>query len=143
MTSNPTFHVPTDDEYELDYKLDDLLARWHTYSQGFRYAKGYAGSDGTCRDYRTPGHFDWKHGIIDEKSERDEMERFDTIIRRVPDEPRRWFTSLAVYARNLMPGLQVWRSQRLPHDAEEREVLLLEARAKLLVQLKVARWVFS
>lgn len=139
MTGMP----PSPEDEELDYKLDDLLCRWHMHTSGYRYGKGFSGSDSTCRDFRTPGHFDWKHGLIDIKSEHDEMERFDIIIRRVPDEPRRWYTALAVYARNLMPGVAVWRSERLPKSQEEREVLTLEARAKLLRQLQAARWMFS
>jgi hypothetical protein len=63
------------------------------------------------------------------------MQGFDAAIQRIPNEPRPWFTALQFEARNLAVRHQVWASPRLPANRGEREVLILEARVRLLREL--------
>jgi hypothetical protein len=119
---------------EIDALLDDWLSRWHEFSSGYRMTRGYSGSDATCRDHRTPTHWDWQNGAEEDRGMKEEMKAFDKAIRRVPNHPERWFTCLAFEARNLASAAAVWKSPYLP-IGEELAVLRIEARTKLIEEL--------
>lgn len=121
---------------EIDYLLDGLLADWYKYSRGYRMTRGFSNQDSTCRDYRAPGHWDWQNGASDEKAEKMVMRAVNDAIDRVPNDPRRWNTAIQFEARNLHCGYSVWISPHLPRDKAEREVLVLEARTRLLIELR-------
>ena len=57
------------------------------------------------------------------------MAAIDASIDRVP-QPHR--TAIQFQARNLATGANVWQSPRLPQDIEERAILTMEARNKLM-----------
>ena len=97
-----------------------------------------SGTDSTCRDYRSPGHWDWKNGAADAKAEDMQVKAVDEAIERIPNTPERWKTALEICAMNLHSGAAVWVSPMLPKNREEREILLTEARTKLLVELRRA-----
>lgn len=111
---------------ELDEVLNDLLARWHEWSRRYAYASGYPSVDSTCRDARTSKQYEEDDGG---RADDFEMECFDAAMDNVPQP---WRTALSFQARNLVSGANVWNSLRLPASPEERAVLLLEARNKLL-----------
>jgi len=119
-------------------RLDDLLILWHQHRAGYSFAMGFSGKDSTCRDYRAPTHWDWQNGATQARAEALEVAALDAAIERVPNSPRRWNTALAFEARNLCSGAAVWTSPVLPRDREELEVLILEARNKLLQELRRA-----
>jgi hypothetical protein len=121
---------------DIDHKLDSLLADWHKYAIRYRLSRGYAGTDATCKDYRAPGHYDWQNGATEAKSERIDMETMDDAMGNVPNHPHRWRTCLEFQARNLATGFSVWSSPVLPKRRDELEVLQLEARNRLLQQLR-------
>jgi hypothetical protein len=123
---------------DFEFKIDRLLADWHQWRRSYRFTRGFSGSDGTCRDYRAPGHWDWKNGAADAKADEMEMRAVDEAIERVPNTPHRWKTALEFHAMNLHSGCAVWTSPVLPKTRAEREVLLLEARNMLLVELRRA-----
>lgn len=123
---------------DLDFKLDRLLSEWYEWRRGYRLTRGFSGSDSTCRDYRAPGHWDWKNGAADAKAEELQVKAVDEAIERVPNAPERWRTSLEFNAMNLHSGAAVWVSPMLPKTRTERELLLIEARTMLLVELRRA-----
>jgi len=120
---------------DIESKLDDMLAAWHRYTAAYRAAKGHATRDSTCRDFRAPTHWDWLNGAQDEHTDKELMRLFDEAVQKVPNHPRRWHTALAFQARNLATGYQVWHSPVLPRG-EELEVLILEARNRLMRELR-------
>ena len=123
---------------DIDFKLDRILVEWHVWRRGYRLTRGYSGTDSTCRDYRSPGHWDWKNGAADAKAEDMQVKAVDEAIERIPNVPERWKTSLEFNAMNLHSGAVVWVSPMLPKSREEREILLTEARTMLLVELRRA-----
>ena len=57
-------------------------------------------------------------------------------MEKIPDAPERWHTALEFEALNLATGRAVFVSPRLPQNRDEREVLVLEARNMLILELK-------
>lgn len=119
----------------IDGQLNRLLAQWFEWSRGYQHTRGYSGSDATCRDYNTPTHWDWRNGAEDERAHQQRMKGADSAIKRVPNEPRPWRLSLEIQAANLHSEASVWSSDRLP-KGPELDVLLLEARNRLLMELR-------
>lgn len=120
----------------LDHRLDDLLIKWHQYREGYKLSRGYSGQDSTCKDYRAPTHFDWSNGAAEARADALEVAAVEEAMEHVPNTPRRWYTALAFEARNLSSGAAVWSSPVLPRNEDELEVLVLEARNKLLLELR-------
>lgn len=120
---------------DIDAILDDLLARWHKYTQGYRFSAGYSGVSSTTRNYQTPTHWDWGNGAVEDRMEKVQMQAVSEAIERVPNDPRPWRTMIQFEARNLATAAQVWTSPRLPADKNEFEILRLEARNKALKEL--------
>ena len=54
---------------EIDYIVDGLLSSWYAWRREYKMTRGYSGRDGTCRDYRAPGHWDWKNGAAEARAE--------------------------------------------------------------------------
>jgi hypothetical protein len=79
---------------------------------------------------------DWANGAADDRADRLRLEAINQCMDLVPNAPRRWRTALEFHARNLSHGLTVWYSPVLPATREERDVLILEARNKLLNELR-------
>lgn len=126
---------PTTARSEMDLRIDALLILWHQHRSSYRFASGYAGRDSTCRDYRSPGHWDWQNGATDARADAIEAQGVEDAANRVPNAPKRWNTALTFEARNLATGYAVWGSPVLPRDPEERAILVLEARNLLAREL--------
>jgi hypothetical protein len=86
--------------------------------------------------YRAPGHFDWSNGAADAKADEIVDKQVDEAIQRIPNEPHPWRLAIEFEAKNLASTANVWRSPRLPADEESRSVLVLEARTRLMVELR-------
>lgn len=112
--------------------LSGMLADWHRWSQHTHTRHGYAGKSAGFGQSKSNSQFDWENGIESDMVDRRIMEGFDAAIQRVPQP---WLTALQFEARNLASRHQVWTSPRLPADREGREVLILEARVRLLREL--------
>jgi hypothetical protein len=134
MTTNP----PLIDHERIEYELDSLLSMWFLWRQSYRLTRGYAGRDSTCRDYRAPGHWDWKNGAADARADDLQVKAVDACVDRIPNTPQPWNTALQFEARNCATGRAVWLSPRLPQDKDERAVLVREARNMLLRELRRA-----
>lgn len=112
--------------------LSGLLCEWHRYSQHTQEKHGFAGKAAGFGQCRSNSQYDWQNGVEDEMVDRRIMQGFDAAAQRVPQP---WLTALQFEARNLAVRYQVWASPRLPTNREEREVLILEARVRLLREL--------
>ncbi|HYE70954.1 MAG TPA: hypothetical protein VD932_05450 [Aquabacterium sp.] len=122
----------------ITYKLDNLLAEWFVWRRDKdrrKVGRGFPSTDGTSRDYRTPGHWDWKNGAQQARADEIELAGIDAAIERVPNAPRPWNTAIHIHAMNLVSPHAVWTSPRLPANSDERDVLMLEAMAKLMTEL--------
>jgi hypothetical protein len=114
--------------------LDDLLSRWHSWAQSDRVARGHANTSlvvGQCRN----------NGLqYESQLEQQDAHAEKLICRQVDHEVRQMNTQhqAALYceARNLVLGLSVWSSPRLPKDPAARDMLVAEARAHLVQRLK-------
>lgn len=118
-----------------DAELNDLLSRWHDYRNGYKHTRGHR-SDAVFRDAGSGSAWDWLNGAEDARAEQQIMRGVDAAVERVPDEPRHWRTAIHFEARNQYLGVSVWTSLRLPQNRAEREVLVLEARNRLLLELR-------
>lgn len=117
---------------DLQYVLNDLLFRWHVWSRHTAYKAGFAGKAAGFGQSRSNSQYDWESGVESALVDKRVMEGFDAAAQRIPQP---WFTALQFEARNLSTGYAVWTSPRLPTNREEREVLVLEARVRLLKEL--------
>lgn len=120
---------------DINERLNDLLARWHAWSNSYSLGKGYPSSDPMFREAKTPSHWDSRNGALDAVVDNKIMEAFDAALWEVP---RPHVIALQFQARNFAVKAQVWRSPYLPTDDEERRVLLMEARNMLLRRLAKA-----
>jgi hypothetical protein len=112
--------------------LSSMLADWHIYCHHTADRAGYAGKAAVFGQSRSNSQYDWSNNIESEMVDRRIMQGFDAAVQRL-EQP--WHTAICFEARNLAVRYQVWASPRLPVDAEEREILILEARNKLLKEL--------
>jgi hypothetical protein len=117
---------------DIQNVLSGMLADWHRYSQHTSEKHGFAGKAAGFGQSRSNSQYDWQNGVEDEMVDRRIMQGFDAAIQRVPQP---WFTALQFEARNLAVRYQVWTSPRLPTNRAERDVLILEARNRLLREL--------
>lgn len=117
---------------DIQSVLSGLLCDWHNYCQHTAHKHGFAGKAAGFGQCRSSSQYDWQNGVEDEMVDRRIMQGFDAAIQRVAQP---WFTALQFEARNLAVRHQVWASPRLPADPEERAVLILEARVRLLKEL--------
>lgn len=117
---------------DIQNVLSGMLADWHHYCQRTAHKHGFAGKAAGFGQSRSNSQYDWWNGVEDEMVDRRIMQGFDAAAQRIPQP---WLTALQFEARNLAVRYQVWASPRLPADPKEREVLILEARTKLLREL--------
>lgn len=112
--------------------LSGMLADWHHYCQHTRERSGFAGKSPVFGQSKSNSQYDWQNGVESERVDILVMRGFNDAVWRLPQP---YLTAIQFEARNLAVRYQVWASPRLPADREEREVLILEARVKLLKEL--------
>lgn len=117
---------------DIQNVLSGLLADWHLYSTRTADRAGYPGRAAGLGQSRSNSQYDWQNGLESELVDRRIMQGFDAAAQRVPQP---WLTALQFEARNLAVRYQVWVSPRLPADREEREIMIMEARNRLLKEL--------
>jgi len=111
--------------------LDDLLVAWHKWAKGYQHVGGVSSSP-MFRDAKTSRGWDSLTEIVDETIDSCRMVAVNFHVMELQPDHR---TAIQLNARNLATGVSVWSSPRLPQDPEERTVLLMEARNKLLKRL--------
>jgi hypothetical protein len=115
---------------EIESLLSDLLQSWHSWAMGYKHVGGINSSPmfRGSKPNKTREDDDGIDGSLHNST----METIDGQVMEMEPVHR---TVLQLQARNLCTGVSVWRSPRLPDDAEERAVLLIEARNKLMRRL--------
>lgn len=115
---------------DLDSLLNDLLASWHRWARGYQHVGGIGTSPmfHGMKPSKTRDDDDAVDGAIDNSR----MEAIDCQVMQMEPVHR---TILQLQARNLVAGVSVWSSPRLPVDPMERAVILMEARNRLLRRL--------
>jgi hypothetical protein len=117
---------------DIQLVLNGLLADWHNWSHHTSDRAGPAGKSAVFGQSRSNSQYDWENGLESDAIDRRIMQGFDAAVQRL-EQP--WHTAICFEARNLAVRYQVWTSPRLPVNREEREILILEARNKLLKEL--------
>ena len=116
------------DTHEL---LNDLLAQWHRWSDGFQPVASHGTSAMFC-DVRSSRQWDNAGDVADAVCHNTEMKALDFHIMELKPDYR---TAIGINARNLVTGRSVWTSARLPDDIEKRAEILRDARSELLRRL--------
>lgn len=120
---------------DIDGIVDDLLALWLRFADGYGLARGHASSSPMFRDTTSNwSPYDRDNGVTEDAVDQTRARAVGVALFRVPNAPQMWRTVLMIEARNLAGGARVWSSMRLP-EGEEYEVLRIEARNKLIVEL--------
>lgn len=117
---------------DIQHLLSGMLADWHIWSTHTAARSGLPGRAAGFGQSRSNSQYDWETGVESELVDRRIMEGFDATIQRIPQP---WLTALQFEARNLAVRYQVWHSPRLPANREELDILILEARNRLLKEL--------
>jgi hypothetical protein len=112
--------------------LNDLLASWHRWANGYQHVGGINRSP-MFRECSS-NHRQW--ASLDEVADEDksQLAYIDSVIMGFCDVYR---TALQLNARNLHTGRSVWASVRLPKDEKMRAHILADARTALAVKLRV------
>jgi hypothetical protein len=115
---------------EIESLLSDLLQSWHRWAMDYKHVGGINSSPmfRGSKPNKTREDDDGIDGSLHNST----METIDGQVMAMEPVHR---TVLQLQARNLCTGVSVWSSPRLPDDAEERTVLLIEARNKLMRRL--------
>ena len=110
--------------------LDELLSSWHRWARGYKHVGGIGTSPmfHGMKPNKTREDDDAVDGAIDNSR----METMDCQVMQMDPVHR---TVLQLNARNLVSGVSVWSSPRLPVDPMERAVILMEARNRLMRRL--------
>lgn len=129
--------MPANARNPVDAKLDGLLIDWYDFHRRYTLNVGHSSTSATTKDHRSAGYMDWRNGAEDDRADVLVLKAVDNAMHRIPNEhPRRYRTALEFNARNLYYRLSVWYSAALPGTREERDVLVLEARNMLLLELR-------
>lgn len=120
---------------DLDAIIDDLIGRWHRWCAAQGTDLGYPKVNTSCRLYRVSRQYDFDNGAMDDDVEAVLMGGVDQCVNRLVDP---WRTAVHMNARNIAVGVCVWSSPRLPANRDERAVVVMEARVKLLRELQAA-----
>lgn len=111
--------------------LDDLLARYHAWAKAFSPVP-VQGADPMFRNVKSGKSWDSTSEVIEDELHGKTMEAVDFHIGEIPDPHR---AALYILARNCYTGRNVWLSPRLPADPEERAIVIIEARSRLIRRL--------
>lgn len=119
---------------DIQNQLDQLLAAWHKWAQGYRYGSDINSSP-IFRNSKSIRGYDTVQDIVEHEIEHSVMELVDFYVNEMEPNFR---TALQINARNLVTGRSVWTSPRLPNDIESRAQLLGLARMALVGKLVAA-----
>ncbi len=118
----------------IDELLNDILAAWHRWARGYQHVGGINSSP-MFRNAKTSKGWDSLSDIADEEIDGGRNESVDFHVMALEPTHR---TAIQLQARNIVTGLNVWSSPRLPQDPEERTIVVMEARNRLLKRLLTA-----
>jgi len=114
------------------YTLDQILIDWHRWAAGMPLGLAYSPVSAGFGAARASRQYDYENGAMDAYVDEITIRVVDRIIGNYC-EPNK--TALAINARNLATGRFVWKSARLPENADERRKVVARAREKLRHEL--------
>ena len=119
---------------DIDSILDSLLSDWHCWCSNFRHV-AQNGSCAMFTDVKSSRQWQDADEVLDSAKHNSTMKTIDFIVMDMEPNHR---TSLQIKARNLVTGVNVWTSARLPLDPQERALILMTAKNALLARLSAA-----
>ena len=111
--------------------LEDILSRWHHYTQQYKLTAGIGGQP-MFRYTQRPRGGQTVEALLDDDAERGQMEGVDFQVSEMQDPHR---AAIYILARNLSTGRSVWMSPRLPQDPLQRATIVAEARNQITNRL--------
>jgi hypothetical protein len=111
--------------------IDDLLLSWHRWADKWSPCAGH-GSCAMFTGVKSSRQFDSEGDVADASLHNTQMKAVDFQISEMQEVYR---TALQIAARNLSTGAAVWRSPRLPEDAQERGEIVMAAKVELVSRL--------
>ena len=129
------------DAYSLDDVLDQLLQDWHCWCSNFRHV-AQSGSCAMFKDAKSSRQWQDSDELHDTAKHNSTMKTINFVItgdkegKGAMDEPYK--TALCFKAKNLVTGVNVWSSPRLPLDPGARALILMTAKSELMARLSAA-----
>ena len=114
--------------------LDSLLADWHCWASNFRHVS-QSGSCAMFTDVKSSRQWQDSDELHDNAKHNSTMKAIDFHVTQLEPAQR---TAIQIKARNLVTGVNVWTSARLPTDPQARAVILMAAKSALLARLSAA-----
>jgi hypothetical protein len=112
---------------QIDFRLNEILSDWHRWASRTQDAGDSKPHPMWSKTISARG-WDTTADLIDGVAEDLLMESVDFAVGEMIPLHR---TALQLEAKNLATGYAVWRSTRMPADAQERAKVLTEARGEL------------
>ena len=119
------------DVYDI---LDSLLADWHCWASNFKHVV-QSGSCAMFSDVKSSRQWQDADEVLDNAKHNSTMKSVDFHVNELEPVQR---TAIQIKARNLVTGVSVWTSARLPTDPQARAVILMQAKSMLLAKLSAA-----
>jgi hypothetical protein len=121
--------------------IQQLLADWHTWASKTTLSP-IAGKCAMFAQSQTPKHWDSTGEIDDDLINQAAMEAIDFAVqgdnRGQGGMPEPYKTMIALYAKNLSTGKDVYLSPRLPKNHQELTAIKIQAVDILTKKLKIA-----
>ena len=114
--------------------LDSLLADWHCWASHFKHLS-QSGSCAMFTDVKSSRQWQDSDELHDNAKHNSTMKAIDFHVNQLEPAQR---TAIQIKARNLVTGVNVWTSARLPADPQARAVILTTAKSALLARLSAA-----
>ena len=119
---------------DIDDILNSLLSDWHCWCSNFRHV-AQSGSCAMFSDVKSSRQWQDSDELHDNAKHNSTMKAIDFHVNELEPAQR---TAIQIKARNLVTGVNVWTSARLPADPEARAVILMIAKTALLARLSAA-----
>ena len=114
--------------------LDTLLADWHCWASNFKHV-AQSGSCAMFTDVKSSRQWQDSDELHDAAKHNSTMKAIDFHVNELEPAQR---TAIQIKARNLVTGVSVWTSDRLPTDPQARAEILMQAKNTLLMRLSAA-----
>ena len=113
----------------IQHAIDDALRLWHLWAASGKPVEGYPTECPSCQMSRAARRQDSQYDDAESSHAANLAQLIDNVISQIADPHR---TALALNARNIACGWNLWASARLPDDRIEREAIVSEARAMFI-----------
>jgi hypothetical protein len=119
-------------------ELEEILAKWHQWQQGYRLVKAFNDRALVVGEYEASRDSKRKHLDLERADEELDDYRMRQVDFEVSEMEHPHKAAIYELARCLTTGVYVWISPRLPSDKEVREVIVRNARRILTARLQSA-----